>query len=31
MEFVGVEKGASELISAYVERLLQTGSGELPV
>lgn len=31
MEFVGVEKGASELISAYVERLLRQESGQLPL
>ena len=31
MEFVGLEKGVSALISAYVERLVKTGSGELPV
>jgi hypothetical protein len=30
MEFVGLEKGASELITAYVERLQKTGSGEKP-
>ena len=29
MEFVGVEKGAAELISAYIDRLLKQGVGEL--
>jgi hypothetical protein len=25
MEFVGIEKGSAELVSAYIERLLQQG------
>jgi hypothetical protein len=29
MEFVGVEKGAAELISAYIDHLLKQGVGEL--
>lgn len=28
MEFVGVEKGAAELISAYIDRLLKRGAGD---
>jgi hypothetical protein len=30
MEFVGIEKGASELIAAYVEGLMKQGPGEEP-
>jgi hypothetical protein len=29
MEFVGVEKGAAELISANIDRLLKQGAGDL--
>ncbi len=29
MEFVGVEKGAADLISAYIDRLLKQGGGKL--
>jgi hypothetical protein len=30
MEFVGVERGAAELMSAYIDRLLKQEAGDSP-